>query len=101
MKLYSEQERERRLRIIQDWVKTESWKIIKESVEFWCYAKLQELPDLYASGKKQEAEDLSRQIWAVKKVFSEPQIIIQETSAWLKKLEWMKKIGRKETTDAT
>ena len=98
MKLYSPEERERRLKIIQDLVKTESWKIIKESIEFWCYSKLNEIPELYASGKKMEAEDLARQIWAVKRVFSEPQIIIQETSAWLKKLEWLKKIAPKKET---
>lgn len=96
MKLYPEAERARRLKVIQDEVKKESWKIIGESLEFWCYEKSKEVIELHASGKHKEAQDLSALVWAARRVYSEPQIIIQETTKWLKTQEWMKKILPKQ-----
>ena len=80
------------MKIIQDLVKSESWRIVKESVEYWRMAKSQEVVELHGDGKRQDAEKLAMQIQAVERVFSEPEMIIQKTGSFLKKLKWMEKI---------
>ena len=80
------------MKIIQDLVKSEAWKIVKESVDYWCLAKSREVVELHGAGEDDEAKELSRQVHAVERVFSEPEMIIQKTGSFLKKLKWMEKI---------
>lgn len=96
MKLYPPEERVRRIKILQEEIKKESWQIILDSMEAWCYAKSREVVELHADGKHDEAKELAIKIWAIRRVFQEPDIIVRETTSWLKKFEWMKRIMPKE-----
>src|SRR3990167_4361371 len=100
MKLFPAEERARRLKIVQEEIKKESWRIVVDSMDAWCYSKSSEVIELHAEGKHDEAKELAVKIWAVRRVFQEPDIIVRETTSWLKKWEWMKKIMPKEKKNA-
>lgn len=100
MRLFPPEERARRLKIVQEEIKKESWRIILDSMETWCDSKSREVVELHDEGKHDEAKELAVKICAIRRVFQEPDIIVRKTTSWLEKWEWMKKIMPKEKANA-
>ena len=76
-RLLSLEERERRLRVIEEGVKTEFWKILRQSIEFYNFEKMNESVELHGSGKSDEAARLALEVKALKRFLEEPDYIIR------------------------
>lgn len=95
MNLFPPEEMQRRAAIVREFLGSEPWKIVRESVEAWCESKKNEVIELHAAGDHKEAERLALFVNAVMRVYAEPEIIVSRTSAWLKTWEWLNKIKPK------
>ena len=77
-KLLPPEERERRVRIIEQGLRSEFWIVLKHSIEYFCAVKTQEVLDLHDEGHHDEAEKLALQIKAMQRILQEPSIIMRE-----------------------
>ena len=78
-RLMSPEERERRLRIIEQGVKTDFWRIAQEQVAYINTLSMQEIVDLHWDGKHEEAKNLAIQVRAKQEFMKEPASIIRQT----------------------
>ena len=85
------EERERRLRVIEDLVKTEGWRVTAQSLEYSNYVAMQEVIDLHWAGKNEEAKVLALRVKAKQEVLKEPQTIIRHTKPLFDEWDWKSK----------
>ena len=72
------EDRERRLIVIENGIKTEFWKVLCESMSGYCHVKMQEVIDLHGDNKTDEAKRLAIFVEALQRFMKEPTIIIRE-----------------------
>ena len=88
-------ERERRLRIVEDGLKKDFWKVVSEHISYVNLVRMQEVIDLHAENRHEEAKILALQIKAKQEVLAEPVRIMRENKGFLDRLK--EKLGMKET----
>ncbi len=76
-RLLSLEERERRLRVIEEGVKTEFWKVLRQSIEFYNFERMNEAVELHGDGKVDEAGRVALEVKALKRFMEEPDYIIR------------------------
>jgi hypothetical protein len=75
--LFTLEERERRLRIIERGVTEEFWKVLKDSMAAYCAVRSRESLELTQEGHEKEALRVALEVKAVERIMAEPAIIIQ------------------------
>lgn len=76
-RLLPPEERERRMRVIEEGLKTEFWKVLKQSVEFYNFEKMTESVELHKERKKEEAHDIALEVMALRRFLEEPTYILK------------------------
>lgn len=94
MPLASLEERERKLRIVEQRLKSEFWKIISESSAYVNAISCQDVVEMHFDGKHEEAKRLAFQIKAKQQILTEPMSIVRTNKPifdrWDGK-QWVKK----------
>lgn len=75
--LFSIEERERRLRIIERGVQEEFWKVVRDSMSAYCAVRTREQLELTQEGHQDEALRVALEVKAVERIMADPGIIIQ------------------------
>lgn len=75
--LFTIEERERRLRIVERGVHEEFWKVIKDSMDAYCAVRTREQLELTQEGHQEEALRVALEIKAMERIMADPGIIIQ------------------------
>ena len=76
-RLLSLEERERRLRIVEEGIKTEFWNVLRQSIDFYNFEKMKESVELHAEGKADEASRIAIEVKALNRFVEEPDYIIR------------------------
>jgi len=85
-RLYPDAERERRIQIIQEGMKTDFWKVLKESVEYWCSVKSVEVVELHSLARHGEAQELARDVSSAIKMVNEPYQILKHNKPMMQRI---------------
>ena len=76
-RLLSLEERERRLRVVEDGIKTEFWKVLRQSIDFYTFEKMKESVELHGEGKADAAARIALEVKALTRFMEEPDYIIR------------------------
>ncbi len=71
------EERERRLRVIETGVKTEFWRVLCQSIDFYNFEKMKESIDLQAEGEAEKSKLVAMEVKALNRFKEEPAYIIK------------------------
>ena len=74
--LFSIEERERRLGIIEQGVTEQFWKVLKDSMTVYCAVRSREQLELSAEGKDREAGRIAIEVLGLERFMADPGIII-------------------------
>ena len=81
-------ERQRRLHIIEEGVKTEFWKVLRDSLEYYAHEKEKEALELQrdgGAGKDRASLVANMEAQAARRIMSEPATIIQANKGLFEK----------------
>ncbi len=79
----------RRIQIIQGGLETEFWKVLKESVEYWCMVKSVEVVNLQLEDRNSESRNLANEIGAARRMIEEPYMILRMNRSLVDKMKDM------------
>lgn len=71
------EERARRSKIIEEGVKTEFWRVLCQSVDFYNFEKMKESVELHGEGKAEDAARIALEVKALNRFKEEPTYILR------------------------
>ena len=83
--MLSPEERIRRVRIIDEGVKSAFWRTLRESLEYYIYEQTKEVVSLHGLGKEKEAHELAIHVQALQRFIQEPAIILRHNKGLIEK----------------
>lgn len=80
-------ERERRLKIVEKGIKEDFWKVLSQHISYVNLMRMQEVIDLHAENRPDEAKILALQIKAKQEILAEPRKILLENKSFMDKVK--------------